>query len=124
MIHQSIDPAQTKGWFVGPWNTAVSIPVGYANQGINEPHYHEQMFEIYLIAQGWSMISVENQLIKLKSGDILVVEPGERHTFTQSSEDYLHFVIHTPFIFGDKVLIKSDSYPLDDQFPTWQVGQK
>lgn len=48
-----------------------------------------------------------HQTITLKAGDMLVVEPGEPHTFIESSEDYLHFVIHTPFVPGDKVIINA-----------------
>jgi hypothetical protein len=33
---------------------------------------------------------------------VLVVEPGEVHTFTASSEDYLHFVVQAPFVAGDR----------------------
>ena len=36
---------------------------------------------------------------------MLVVEPSEVHTFIESSEDYLHFVLQTPFTVGDKVLV-------------------
>lgn len=39
----------------------------------------------------------------LAAGDMLVVEPGEPHTFVSSSPDYLHFVVQTPFMPGDKV---------------------
>ncbi|GJM42968.1 MAG: hypothetical protein DHS20C20_32500 [Ardenticatenaceae bacterium] len=74
------------------------IPVGYANEGINELHHHSQMFEIYLVARGTSTAVVNQQPIQLLAGDILVVEPGEPHTFSQNSDDYFHFVIQTPFV--------------------------
>lgn len=109
MIIQSIDKAQPKGWFVGPWNSDLPIPIGYANEGIDLLHYHEQMYEIYLVARGWSTAVVNNQSITLQAGDILVLEPGEVHTFKESSPDYLHFVIHTPFVPGDKVVISDPS---------------
>ncbi len=105
MIHQSIDPKQPKGWFIGPWNSAVPTPIGYANEGVDELHFHEQMFEVYLVARGWSTAVIDNQPITLNAGDMLVIEPGEGHTFTDSSDDYLHFVIHTPFIKGDKIIV-------------------
>jgi quercetin dioxygenase-like cupin family protein len=104
MIHLTRDKNQPKGWFVGPWNSDVPIPVGYANEGIDESHYHAQMYEIYLVAQGHSTAIVEGKEIILQAGSILVVEPDEVHTFINSSEDYLHFVIHTPFVENDKVL--------------------
>ena len=103
MIHQSPDRKPVKGWFVGPWNSAVPIPVGYANAGIDISHHHTQMFEIYLVAQGSSTAVVNQQPIQLQAGDMLVVEPGESHTFIQNSDDYFHFVIQTPFVPGDKI---------------------
>ncbi|MEM7331905.1 MAG: cupin domain-containing protein [Chloroflexota bacterium] len=106
MIHQSIDLAQPKGWFVGPWNSNVLVPIGYANEGIDLLHYHEKMYEVYLVAQGTSTIVVDDQPINLKAGDMIVLELNEVHTFTKSSNDYLHFVIHTPFVKGDKVVVK------------------
>ena len=105
MRHFKIDSKQSKGWFFGPWNSEVPVPVGYANEGINEVHHHERMFEIYLVAQGQSTIVVNGAQLTLRRGDALVVEPDEIHTFVASSEDYLHFVIHAPFVQGDKVVI-------------------
>jgi mannose-6-phosphate isomerase-like protein (cupin superfamily) len=105
MLYFNIDRKRSKGWFLGPWNSEVPVPVGYANEGVNEEHYHQRMFELYLVAQGQSTIVVNGAEVILRQGDALVVEPGEVHSFTSSSEDYLHFVIHTPFVPGDKVII-------------------
>lgn len=102
MIHLGIDKDNPKGWFCGPWNSAVDIAVGYANEGINEKHHHSKMNEIYLIAKGNSTAFVSGQEIELVAGDILVVEPNEIHTFISSSPDYMHFVIHSPFVKDDK----------------------
>ena len=95
-------PDEPKGWSVGPWNSAVPIPIGYANQGINETHYHAVMHEVYLIARGTSTALVGGQEVRLAAGDILVVEPGEVHTFVESSAEYFHFVLQIPFVPGDK----------------------
>ena len=104
-----IDKQQSKGWFCGPWNSQVPVPIGYANEGIDLTHYHEQMCEVYLVAQGQSTIVVDGASVTLKQGDVIVVEPNEVHTFTHSSADYLHFVIHAPFVKGDKVVVANDS---------------
>jgi len=106
MLHQGIEKDKAKGWFVGPWNSGVPVPVGYANEGINEKHYHGSMYEIYLIAKGTSTAVVGDREVLLQAGEILVVEPGETHTFLQSSNDYLHFVFQAPFVAGDKVLVE------------------
>ena len=39
---------------------------------------------------------------------MLIVEPGETHTFIDSSDDYLHFVIQAPFVKGDKTAPQAD----------------
>ncbi len=90
------DPFADKGWYLGPRNSNLSISVGYANKGIDEPHEHSQLTEIYLVARGTADIRVEQETIHLEAGDMIVVEVGEAHTFTSSSPDYFHFVIHMP----------------------------
>jgi mannose-6-phosphate isomerase-like protein (cupin superfamily) len=92
-----------KGWFAGPWNSPVPVAVGWADRGVDVPHRHDQMHEIYLVARGESTALVDGVTVHLGPGDMLVVEPGEAHTFVASSEDYLHFVIQAPFVSGDKV---------------------
>lgn len=110
MIHAHADQ-RAKGWFFGPWNSNVPIPVGYANQGIDLTHYHAEMVELYLVAQGTSTIVVDGKEIPLRQGDVIAVEPHEIHTFTASSDDYFHFVVQTPFVAGDKVVVQSDADP-------------
>lgn len=94
--------AMDKGWYAGSWNSFLPIAVGYATMGIDEPHLHTQTTEIYLVARGTSSIRVEQETIMLSAGDIIIVEPGEAHTFLESSSDYFHFVIHTPSLTGDQ----------------------
>jgi mannose-6-phosphate isomerase-like protein (cupin superfamily) len=91
-----------KGWFAGPWDSDLAIAVGWADRGVDEPHRHELMTEIYLVARGESVAEVAGQEVLLGVGDMLVVEPGEAHTFISSSKDYLHFVIQAPFVDADK----------------------
>ena len=100
-----------KGWCIGPWNSSVSISVGFANQGINEPHYHERITEIYMVARGNVEVRIEQETVHLVQNDVLVIEPGEAHTFLAASADYFHFVVHTPGLpdgetKADKVRVK------------------
>lgn len=93
--------SKDKGWHLGPWNSQMNIAVGYAHAGIDEPHLHTQVHEVYLVAQGNSTVRVEQQTLELKAGDVLAIEPGEAHTFLDYSNDYFHFVIHTPGTAGE-----------------------
>jgi quercetin dioxygenase-like cupin family protein len=106
MIHRSKDANASKGWFIGPWDSDLPIPVGYANAGVNEKHVHKQMYEVYLIANGNSTAVVNGKRIVLRTGDMLIVEPGEVHSFIDSSDDYFHFVLNAPFVKGDKALVE------------------
>jgi len=101
VIKSSIDTSG-KGWFLGPWNSELSIAVGFSDRGFDDPHCHDAMCELYLVARGTSTALVDEQVVVLGVGDLLVVEPGEAHTFTSSSDDYLHFVVQAPFVPGDK----------------------
>lgn len=96
MRRERIDPQQQNGWSIGPWNSGLPVAVGWATEGIDAPHQHARMTEIYLVARGTATARVEGEMIDLTAGDLLIVEPGEAHTFLTSSEDYWHFVVHTP----------------------------
>jgi len=100
-----------KGWYFGPWNSDLNVSVGYANTGIKEPHVHNQITEIYLVARGTADIRVNQNTIELQKGDVIAIEPGEAHTFMASSADYFHFVIHTPGIKGEAA--KAEKLPVE-----------
>ena len=46
---ESADPAVAKGWYAGPWNVDRAVAVGWASAGIDAPHEHARMTEIYLV---------------------------------------------------------------------------
>jgi len=102
MLVERADSAVDKGWCFGPWNADLAVSVGYANEGIDEPHVHQRITEIYMVARGASEMRVEHETVALNAGDTIVIEPGEAHTFLSSSSEYLHFVIHTPGLTGEE----------------------
>ena len=63
------------------------------------------MFEIYMVASGVATVVIDKKEVKVKAGDVVAVEPNETHTFLRSSADYMHFVVHAPFVKDDKVLV-------------------
>ena len=44
---EKADPQAAKGWYVGPWNSRLGVALGYANQGVDEPHVHKRTTEVY-----------------------------------------------------------------------------
>lgn len=108
---EHMDFAADKGWFAGAWNSNLSISVGYAGKGIDEPHIHRQITEIYLVARGTAEMRVEQETITLVAGDMIVIEPGEAHTFLLSSPDYFHFVVHTPGLSGETARAEKVAVP-------------
>ena len=107
---EKADQSIAKGWYVGSWDSDLEISIGYANEGVNEPHLHKQMTEIYFIARGTVEMRVDMQTVVLKEKEVIVVEPGEAHTFLYSSPDHFHFVIQVPGLIGkqakaDKVIV-------------------
>ncbi|MFL7792233.1 MAG: cupin domain-containing protein [Anaerolineae bacterium] len=105
------DPNAAKGWYAGPWNSSLTVSVGYANAGVDEPHVHSRITEIYLVARGTSEMRVEQETITLEAGDMIVVEPGEAHTFLSSSPDYFHFVAHVPGLSGKEARAEKSLVP-------------
>ena len=61
------------------------------------------------MARRHRLAGFDGKRIRLQAGDVPVVEPGERHTFIESSHEYLHFVVQAPFAPGDKVSEPSSS---------------
>ncbi len=110
MKHFHSDRLAEKGWYVGPWNGTFAFPIGYANAGIDEPHVHQQVTEVYLVASGTAEARIEHETVHLTAGDILIIEPGEAHTFLSNSPDYFHFVIHTPAL--SEGAMRADKQPV------------
>jgi mannose-6-phosphate isomerase-like protein (cupin superfamily) len=101
VIKRTVDQSG-KGWFTGPWEIDVPVALGYADAVVDDPHVHQSMYEVYFVARGTSVAVVDGRQVDLRAGDLLLVEPGEAHTFVDGSDDYLHFVVQAPFVAGDK----------------------
>ncbi len=103
------DRGAPKGWYFGPWNSESEISVGYANEAINEPHLHHRTTEVFLVAQGEGDIVVDGASHRVRTGDAILISPGEAHTWTWGSPDFFCFVLHHPAIPGDKTLAEEHS---------------
>lgn len=58
-----------------------------------EPHFHEDMTEVFLIIEGEVIMNVGGEEVSVKRGDAVVVEPGEVHTMTNLSARQLEYIV-------------------------------
>jgi len=57
------------------------------------------------MARGTVEMRIEMETVVLAEDEVIVVEPGEAHTFLSSSPDHFHFVIQTPGLIGDEARV-------------------
>ena len=115
-----VDSESDKGWYLGPWNSQLEVSVGYARRPPDEPHLHRSVHELYLVARGTCRVRVEGRTLELSAGELLHLRPGEAHTFLACSNDYFHYVIHTPGLAemdtrDDKQVVPRNRLGLTDQ---------
>lgn len=70
------------------------LPVGKSFQ----PHYHEDMQEVFIILNGTVSMRVAGQECELNRGDAILIAPREKHQMTNtcdSNVDYIVFGIST-----------------------------
>ncbi len=65
------------------------MPVG----GTFRNHYHESLGEVFVITKGRVKGFVNDTPIELGEGDGLFVEPGEKHTLTNITENEVYYVV-------------------------------
>ena len=75
MRHERVTDA-AKGWLAGPWDSDLPVSLGFANRGLDEPHVHTQIAEIYLVARGTASIRVERETACFSRRASSSVRPG------------------------------------------------
>lgn len=97
----------TKGWFIGNFEpslfktNAAEVAVKTYNKGdFEEKHYHKIATEYTVIISG----RVKMNGIEYKSGDIIVMEPGESTDFECLENGTTNVVVKMPGANNDKFL--------------------
>ncbi len=57
------------------------------------PHYHEDMAEVFLIIEGEVVMKVDDVEVHVSRGDAVVVEQGEVHSMTNPSDKPLEYIV-------------------------------
>jgi mannose-6-phosphate isomerase-like protein (cupin superfamily) len=63
-------------------------------------HYHEDMWEIFMMIGDGSVAVIDGQEIPVNRGDMLVVEPGEQHEMKNPTQAVIEYIVVG--IAGDK----------------------
>ncbi len=58
-----------------------------------QPHYHQDMQEIFLILRGQVQMTVGEQKIVLSDGDCVVIEPCEVHQMTNLNDQEAQYIV-------------------------------
>lgn len=77
-----------------------------ANAGLgtrHRLHYHQHSWEYYLVLQGEKVLQIENELVPVTAGEILVVPPGIRHTMHSRQAPFKGMTFRVPLSVSDKV---------------------
>ncbi len=89
-----------KKWLLGPWNSGSPLEVGHIDENnfkkIKTFYYHEKTFEYFLVCNGNAKLRIGSRIIEIKAGDVLMIEPGEKHGLVDISSDFECFVIKYP----------------------------
>lgn len=100
----------TGGWFVGDFEPTlvktrdVEVAVKQYRAGDYEPrHFHKIATELTVIVTG----EVEMNAVRYRTGDIVVIKPGESTDFRAIS-DTTTTVVKIPGVVNDKYLVKDD----------------
>lgn len=75
-----------------------------------ERHYHQASDEIYLFTTGTGQMEVNEERFAVGPGDVVLIEPHDRHEVVAESEDDLEFyAITRPAFSPDDYLIEKDA---------------
>jgi len=81
-----------------------------ANAGIgtrHQLHSHRRSLEYYTVLQGSKTLQIEEELLTIRPGEILVVPPDVKHTLHSRRAPFLGFTIRVPVELDDKITVES-----------------
>jgi mannose-6-phosphate isomerase-like protein (cupin superfamily) len=96
---------QAKQWLFNDGSQPFQVRVMKAGEIRRVEHIHKTMHEYFYVITGSLKLSVDGNIVKMKTDDLVIVEPGERHVVTEVSEDLRLLLIMPPPIQNDKLII-------------------
>lgn len=71
----------------------------YPNGGI--PEHHHEPEETYFIISGTGKMTVEGKTFSVKTGDLILIRPNEKHSLFNDSEDSLNIM----YVYAPKIVV-------------------
>ncbi len=95
IYRKSAESGDSPAWICGHWNgSSLAIGTGLRTEvGDGEVRHHHPYREYYVVLEGAAELEVEEQLIALRAGMVVMVEPGERHQVVAVGESGARWVV-------------------------------
>lgn len=58
-----------------------------------QPHYHEDMLEVFVMLGGPVEMSVDEEVIQLEEGDAILIHPREVHQMVNRSDSSVDYIV-------------------------------
>ena len=113
-------PGVAREWIIKDPDSATMLRLAANTGEFNEPdnyHFHEGKQETYIFVRGTATIKVNDKEIKVTAGDVVTVDPGEKHAVLHGGKDLEHFVVQLPCVSTkhDSSFLKNLFYKMDKQ---------
>jgi len=94
---------EKEGWSFSEAGLPIQLGVKFGRTPFGKKHLHKAMAEYFLLLEGRLRIQVGEEILEMKKGDLVLVEPGEAHAVLSASPDALLLLLAPPQVAGDKV---------------------
>jgi mannose-6-phosphate isomerase-like protein (cupin superfamily) len=91
-------------WLLGIQKSKSPIEIGYFEKTSDLQHSHHGINEYYLVFSGQMKMDINGKQYTLKSGDVLFIEPGEKHRVVSTSPALKCFLVKWPHLPKDKAI--------------------
>jgi len=97
------DVLHKEGWHLAEAGKPIQVGVRSGATPFGGKHLHKAMAEYFLLLAGDLRLCVSGEVLEVRKGDLVVVEPGEAHEVLHASPDALLLLLMPPPVEGDKV---------------------
>jgi quercetin dioxygenase-like cupin family protein len=95
IYYKSEESGDGPAWICGHWNgSPLEIGMGLRSEvGAGEVRHHHPYREYFVVLEGAAELEVEGTPVQLRPGQVVLIEPGERHRVTSVGETGARWVV-------------------------------